>query len=149
MSCGVTSAYNDTIHRVYSSNDSDALSQISVTPIHSSMKMVEGTVDTLEAWLAETSEKAIGIESDDNSTVRVMTMTLHMILCPGVTDRYIQDDRIANDVKNFVTENGGSSVEPSSFYHRRVSGMDGSDAIYNWSKNLGSQRVILACAYGT
>lgn len=157
LSCGAYRAYNDTFSKVYVSsqndnNNSAIVDWMTVNPLHSSMKMAQYTVDTMMSWFikGETSGDVVSIggETGMEDTMQVKILGLHMILCPGVqnfggdngSDVDVPDDDIANDIKAFVTENGGTTVKELSFYHHRVEeDMDGADAIYSermgqWSK---------------
>ncbi|KAL7527302.1 hypothetical protein ACHAXR_001890, partial [Thalassiosira sp. AJA248-18] len=147
MSCGVLRAYNDTISKVYNFHATASfLENLYVNPLQSSMKMVENTVEVMQSWFNEEDDAGdvVSINDGDGSTssggggniddnmIQVKVLGLHMVLCPGVQDFdgndenvTTDDEGIANDIKNFVTGNGGGTVQDVSFYHHRVSGMDG------------------------
>ena len=105
------------------------------------MKMVKHTVEIMEAWLDEDLDAGDvisvstgdGASDDEDDTIQVKILGLHMILCPGVQDfggEDVPNEDIANDIKTFVIENGGDTVEELSFYTHRVTGLDGEDAKY-------------------
>mmetsp|Transcript_42752 Transcript_42752/g.76909 ORF Transcript_42752/g.76909 Transcript_42752/m.76909 type:complete len:431 (+) Transcript_42752:234-1526(+) len=163
ISCGTLRAYNDTIAKVYESNP-NATEYMSVNPLHPSMKMAENTVEIMESWFeGEDAGDVVTIGSDSGNSdeqIQVKTLGLHMILCPGVQDFEVEDvpdDEIADDVKSFVTEDGGNTVKEMSFYYHRVSGMDGKNAVHtermgqwseaisqvtNWTKDDGSNDCL-------
>jgi len=134
MSCTVIRAFKDVIRNVYASHPYGT-NHMTITSIHSSMKMSENTVEVMQTWFMEGSSpdvittQATGSEN----TMQVKAMGLMMLLCPEVKtfageDTF--DDLIASDIKMFVTEDGGETVESLSFYNHRVSGLDGGDAMH-------------------
>ncbi|KAL9188166.1 hypothetical protein ACHAXT_006544 [Thalassiosira profunda] len=156
LSCGTLRAFNDTIAKVYVANP-DAKEWMKVNPLHPSMKMAEYTVDTMETWFdeEEVADDVVSISgggAPNDNQIRVQVLGLHMLLCPGVQwfdedqdqdMEDISDDQIAEEVKNFVTENGGETAAEVSFYHHRVGGMDGPDALYTermalWNAHLAN-----------
>jgi hypothetical protein len=145
MSCTVTRAFKDAIRNVYASHPYGT-NYMTITSIHSSMKMSKNTVEVMQTWFKEGSStdvittQATGSEN----TMQVKAMGLMMLLCPGVQtfageDTF--DDLIASDIKMFVTENGGETVESLSFYNHRVSGLDGGDAIHTGRMEKWSSAV--------
>lgn len=135
VSCGIIRAYDDTINKIYEANP-NASETMSVNPLSSSMKMVENTVEILQSWFdEEVSGDIVKIGSAENDNIiQVYTLGLEMVLCPGVQDFNnvidVNDTLIVDDIRNFVTENGGQTVENYSFYHHRVTGEDDDDAVY-------------------
>jgi len=134
MSCGILRAYDDTIARVYAANPG-AGEHMTVNPLTSSMKMVEDTVEVLGSWFGpEGAGGVASIESTDgeDGRIRVKVSNLEMVLCPGVQSfdnvSDVNDTMIVNDIRAFVTEDGGKTVEDHSFYHHRVSGRGDGDA---------------------
>lgn len=164
MSCGVMRAHDDTIHKVfafYAEEDPNVTEHLSVNPLHSSMKMTANTVDVLRAWFrGGDGGTAVTISSTNPNTMTVNTMGLKMLLCPGVQDFGavdVVDERIADDVKNFVIDDGGRTVAGLSFYHQRAAGTDGDGAVLtdrmrqwsaavssvvNWTKEDGSNACL-------
>lgn len=108
---------------------------MTVNPLSSSMKMVENTVEVLQSWFRKEDAGdvvSVGSAGNDN-TIQVKILGLEMVLCPGVQDfnvGHVNDTVIVNDIRNFVTENGGETVENHSFYHHRVNGEDGDRAVH-------------------
>jgi len=150
MSCGVMRAQGDTIHKVYAYyavENPNVTEYMYINPLHSSMKMTANTVDVLQAWFrGDDGGTAVTISSTNSNTMMVNTMGLKLLLCPGVQDFggvNVPDEHIANDVKNFVIDDGGSTVSGLSFYHQRASGMDGDTAVLTdrmkqWSAAVSS-----------
>ena len=134
MSCTVIRAFNDSIRNVYTSHPYGT-NYMTITSIHSSMKMSNNTVELLQTWFKEgRSPDVITTQATGSENImQVKAMGLMMLLCPGVhtfagEDTF--DDLIASDIKMFVTEDGGETVESLSFYNHRVGGLDGGDAIH-------------------
>ena len=138
ISCGVVRAFDDTIHKVYMGNPLSSL-YMYVNPLHASMKMVQNTVEVLESWfdgtnagdvvsINEMGEEDEGEGSSNRITVRAMGIRL--VLCPGVQDfngQDVDDDEIVNDIKTFITKDGGEYVKSLSFYHHVVQEEEGDD----------------------
>lgn len=147
MSCGVLRAYNDTIAEVYAANP-DAAGWMRVNPLHPSMKMAAHTVETMESWFNEEAVSgdvvSISGSSNGDGTMQVKVLGLHMMLCPGVQEfdgEDVPDEKIKEDVRGFLTENGGKTVEELSFYHHRVSGMDGNRTVHTFRMEQWSAAV--------
>ena len=156
ISCSVLRAYNDTISKVYQHADETVAEWMTVTPIHSSMKMAPYLVSVMESWFVAVDSGAmpgdmvsIGndpsfVETVDETTIQVKVLGLHMILCPGVqnfehmspgtTEEERTDATIASGIKGFITENGGENVRDTSFYYQRV--MNGDDDSSDHSERM-------------
>ena len=163
ISCGTMRAYNDTVARVYDAHPESA-EYMKINPLHPSMKMLANTVDTLKSWFDGSdagdivSVEGSGDLGDDQ--IRVKTMGMDAVLCPGVQDfegEDVPDDEIADNVKGFLTKDGGDGVGGLSFYHHRANGMDGNRAVHteridqwsaaitkvtNWTKVDGSNLCL-------
>lgn len=149
-SCGVLRAFNDTIRRVFEANPG-VEEDMTVTPLHPSMKMESYTVDELEKWFSgehEESGSTVSISGGYGGMgpgrIEVRTMGLSMVLCPGVQEfggEDVPDDEIMVSVRDFITAEGGAMVKDLSFYHHRVDGLDGETAVHTermskWSKAI-------------
>lgn len=138
VSCGIVRAHDDTILEVYAANPGSE-DHMSVNPMHSSMKMVENTVEVLSSWFDDDDEikavVSVGSSSPalGDNTIQVEVMNLKMLLCPGVQDFAVDDvpdDQIRQEIIDFVAGDGGETVKSASFYHHRATGMDGDDAVH-------------------
>lgn len=151
MSCGAVRAYNDTMHKVYAANP-NTKDYMKVNPMHSSMKMVQNTVEVLESWFSgEDAGDVISVGTSGNSnTIQVRIMGLKMILCPGVQNfevADVPDDQIANDIKSFITATEGDTVAELSFYHHRATGMDGDRALLTERMTQWSEAVTTVTSW--
>lgn len=125
MSCFVIRAYKDTVRNVYAAHPYGT-HYMTISPIHSSMKMSENTVDVIQSSGVITTQA-----TGSGNTMQVNEVGLIILLCPGVqvfAGGDIFDDLIASDIKMFVTENGGETVESLSFYNHRVNELNTGDA---------------------
>lgn len=133
MSCLVMRAYNDTMWRVFEGNPESA-SYMTVNPVHPSMKMVAQTVNVVRARFAgndpgDAVSISSGLDAQATSSaggrIKVHTLGLRALLCPGVADFGGEDVTggvIEGQVWDFVAEGGGRNVQELSFYSHRVDG---------------------------
>ncbi|KAL7490666.1 hypothetical protein ACHAWT_000220 [Skeletonema menzelii] len=138
-SCGVVRAFNDTIPKVYASNP-DAETWMKTNPLNPSMKMIDGTVATVQARMdGDTEIGMISIDKNDNWYIQRSTLQFSNVLCPGVRTQIISGEDISQAAKAFVTEDGGRTVRDASYYYDKVN--NGGNDDYTQRMKLWSDAV--------
>lgn len=135
---------SDTIPKVYASNP-DAETWMKTNPLHPSMKMIDGTVATIQARMdGDTDLGMIAVDdNNENWYIRRSTLEFSNVLCPGVRSfngtQIGSGEDISQAAKAFVTEDGGKSVASASFYYDKVN--NGGNNDYTQRMKLWSDAV--------
>jgi hypothetical protein len=129
---------------VYSANP-DAKTWMKTNPLHPSMKMVDGTVKTIQSRMdGDTDLGMISIidTTNDNGYIKRSTLEFSNVLCSGVRSfngTLVPREEISQAAKDFVIEDGGKTVSDASYYYHKVN--DGGDSDYTERMKLWSNAI--------